>query len=87
MPSKRKNLAAKEREPDSVDIANVDDDTMLSTKQVLNITGMSLSMFKRKRSKGEIPEPHQISERRIGWTMRDDRGFVFGMGKALRGWP
>ena len=85
VPSKRRKLAAQEREPRPVDIANVDDDTMLSTKQVLNITGMSLSTFKRKRSKGEISEPYRISEWRIGWTMRDIRDFVSGMWKARRG--
>lgn len=60
-------------------------DKMLSTNDVLRITGMSLSTLKRKRSRGELPEPHQISERRIGWPMRDISGLVSDMRKARRG--
>lgn len=83
-PSKRAKPKPGAR-PDDAAIEDADDDTMLSTNEVLNITGMSLSTFKRKRKNGEMPEPHQISERRIGWTAGDIRRVVEDMRKARRG--
>lgn len=83
-PSKRNKPKPNPR-PNEEAIEDADDDTMLSAKEVLKITGMSMSTFKRKRKNGEMPEPHQISERRIGWTAGDIRKVVEDMRKARRG--
>ncbi len=70
---------------DAEEIDATPDDKMLSTSDVVRMTGMSLSTLKRKRAAGLLPAPFQISERRIGWQMRDIRTLLEQMHEDRRG--
>ena len=47
------------------------DDTMLRTKDVLRLMGVSLSTLKRMVTEGRFPKPLRLSPRRRGWPARD----------------
>ena len=55
------------------------DDTMLRTKDVLRITGLSLSTLKRMVIDERFPRPMRISPRRLGWPARDVRQWLEGL--------
>jgi len=48
-----------------------EDDDMLSPRDVVRITGLSLSTIKRMANDGRFPKPMRLSPRRIGWTARE----------------
>jgi prophage regulatory protein len=52
------------------------DDTMLSLKDVVRITGVSASTIKRRVQDGSFPEPKHISIRRIGWQAGDVKAWL-----------
>jgi prophage regulatory protein len=52
------------------------DDTMLRTRDVLRLTGLSLSTLKRMVVDGRFPKPVRLSPRRIGWPARDVRAWL-----------
>jgi predicted DNA-binding transcriptional regulator AlpA len=70
-------------EPDALDPDAIRDDQMLSTSDVLRMTGWSLTTFKRRRAVGAFPEPYQLGPRRIGWPMKEVRAVIEEM-KAAR---
>lgn len=68
--------APKDVPGDPNEIADTPDDKMVSPADVSRMTGWSLSTLKRKRAAGLLPKPYQVSERRIGWRMRDIRALL-----------
>ena len=58
------------------------DDTMLRTKDVLRITGLSLSTLKRMVADSRFPQPMRISPRRLGWPARDVKQWLDGLDAA-----
>ena len=52
------------------------DDTMLRTKDVLRLTGLSLSTLKRMVVDGRFAKPMRLSPRRIGWPARDVKAWL-----------
>lgn len=52
------------------------DDTMLRTKDVLRLTGVSLSSLKRMVLDHRFPTPMRLSPRRIGWPARDVKAWL-----------
>jgi prophage regulatory protein len=50
-----------------------EDDTMLSMKDVVRLTGLSTSTIKRMVSTGLFPKPLRPSPRRIGWPASEVR--------------
>jgi predicted DNA-binding transcriptional regulator AlpA len=53
-----------------------DDDTMLSSKDVVRITGVSLSTINRMAADGRFPQPMHLSPRRIGWPAREVKAWI-----------
>ena len=49
------------------------DDAMLSPRDVVRITGVSLATIKRMVTSKRFPDPLKLSPRRIGWTGKDVR--------------
>lgn len=49
------------------------DDAMLGPRDVVRITGISLSTIKRMVTSKRFPEPLKLSPRRIGWTGKEVR--------------
>ena len=47
------------------------DDTMLRTREVLRLMGVSLSTLKRMVVEGRFPKPLRLSSHRIGWPARE----------------
>ena len=47
------------------------DDAMLSPRDVVRVTGISLSTIKRMVNRGQFPQSLKISVRRIGWPAKD----------------
>ena len=47
------------------------DTTALSTREVMRLTGLSLSTLKRRVLDKSFPEPRRISTRRISWPASD----------------
>ena len=60
------------------------DDTMLRTKEVLRLIGVSELSLKRMVLDGRFPKPMRLSPRRIGWLARDVRAFIDGLDGARR---
>lgn len=52
------------------------DDTMLRTRDVLRLMGVSLSTLKRMVMDGRFAKPMRLSPRRIGWPARDVRAWL-----------
>ena len=52
------------------------DDTMLRAKDVVRLTGLSLSTLKRMAIDGRFAKPMRLSPRRIGWPARDVRAWL-----------
>ena len=52
------------------------DDTMLRTKDVLRLIGLSLSSLKRMVIDGRFPKPVRLSPRRLGWPARDVKAWL-----------
>jgi len=52
------------------------DDTMLRTKDVLRLMGVSLSSLKRMVLDGRFSKPMRLSPRRIGWPARDVKAWL-----------
>jgi predicted DNA-binding transcriptional regulator AlpA len=44
---------------------------ILSAKQAADLFGVSIATFRRGYWAGEIPAPIRLSERRLGWRIRD----------------
>ncbi len=60
------------------------DDTMLRTKEVLRLIGVSESSLKRMVLDGRFPRPCRLSPRRIGWPARDVKAWLEGLNGARR---
>jgi predicted DNA-binding transcriptional regulator AlpA len=60
------------------------DDTMLSAKDVVRLTGVSLATVKRMVIDGRFPVPLRPTPRRIGWPARDVRLWLEGLDGARR---
>jgi prophage regulatory protein len=58
------------------------DDTMLRSKEVLRLIGVSESSLKRMVLDGRFPKPMRLSPRRIGWPARDVRMWLDGLDGA-----
>jgi predicted DNA-binding transcriptional regulator AlpA len=52
------------------------DDDMLSPRDVVRITGLSLSTIKRMFNDGRFPKPLHLSPRRIGWPARQVKDWL-----------
>jgi prophage regulatory protein len=52
------------------------DDTMLRTKDVLRLMGLSRSTLKRMVIDGRFPKPMRLSPRRLGWPARDVKAWL-----------
>jgi predicted DNA-binding transcriptional regulator AlpA len=52
------------------------DDSMLSPKDVVRVTGLSLSTIKRRVADGTFPQPMRLSPRRIGWPAREVKAWL-----------
>ena len=52
------------------------DDTMLRAKDVVRLTGLSLSTLKRMVLDGRFVKPVRLSPRRIGWPARDVKAWL-----------
>jgi predicted DNA-binding transcriptional regulator AlpA len=44
---------------------------ILSAAQAAQLYGVSIATFRRLKSAGKLPPAIQLSERRIGWRVRD----------------
>jgi predicted DNA-binding transcriptional regulator AlpA len=60
------------------------DDTMLRAKDVVRLTGLSLSILMRMVLDGRFAKPMRLSPRRIGWLARDARAWLDGLDGARR---
>jgi prophage regulatory protein len=60
------------------------DDTMLSARDVVRLTGVSLATVKRMVLDGRFPKPMRLSPRRIGWPARDVKQWLDGLDGARR---
>jgi prophage regulatory protein len=58
------------------------DDTMLRAKDVVRLTGLSLSTLKRMVLDGRFAKPMRLSPRRIGWPARDVKAWLDGLDGA-----
>ena len=52
------------------------DDTMLRAKDVVRLTGLSLSTLKRMALDGRFAKPMRLSPHRIGWPAREVRAWL-----------
>jgi prophage regulatory protein len=53
-----------------------EDDTMLSPRDVVRLTGLSLSTIKRMFNDGRFPKPLHLSPRRIGWPAKQVKDWL-----------
>ena len=51
--------------------ANLTPERILSVAQGAQLYGISIATFRRLKRAGKLPPPLQLSERRIGWRVRD----------------
>jgi predicted DNA-binding transcriptional regulator AlpA len=51
--------------------ANLTSERILSVAQGAQLYGISIATFRRLKRAGKLPPPLQLSERRIGWRVRD----------------
>jgi predicted DNA-binding transcriptional regulator AlpA len=51
--------------------ADLTAERILSTAQAAQLRGVSVATFRRLVRAGKLPPPLQLSERRIGWRVRD----------------
>jgi len=51
--------------------ANLTLERILSVAQGAQLYGISIATFRRLKRAGKLPPPLQLSERRIGWRVRD----------------
>ena len=54
----------------------LDDTTLLSRKQVIEVTGLSRATIDRMRKDDDFPQPLQLSPRRVAWRAADVREWV-----------
>ena len=61
------------RTPPASDIlpAHLLPERILSVAQAAQLYGVSIATFRRLKRAGKLPPPIQLSERRIGWRVRD----------------
>jgi predicted DNA-binding transcriptional regulator AlpA len=52
------------------------DDDILSPRDVVRLTGLSLSTIKRMVNDGRFHKPMHLSPRRIGWPAREVKGWL-----------
>lgn len=52
------------------------DDTVLSPKDVVRLTGISLATIKRMLTDGRFPKPLRLSPRRIGWPAGEVKAWL-----------
>ncbi len=57
-----------DRDANLTDANQLDDDRMLKSKEVVSLTGLSLSTIKRLIKDGYFPRPTRLSPRRNGWN-------------------
>ena len=67
---------AAEQEPSAPEPEMPADDTMLRAKDVVRLTGLSLSTLKRMVISGSFVKPIRLSPRRVGWPARDVRAWL-----------
>jgi predicted DNA-binding transcriptional regulator AlpA len=73
---------AEPQEPSAPEPELPADDTMLSAKDVVRITGISLSTIKRMVLASRFPQPMRLSPRRLGWPARDVKAWLDGLDTA-----
>ena len=73
LPPHDNDTDAAEQEPSAPGPEMPGDDTMLRAKDVVRLTGLSLSTLKRMVVGGRFVKPVRLSPRRIGWPARDVR--------------
>ena len=49
----------------------LDQSRVLSARQAAEMFGVSIATFRRLHWSGKLPSPIQLSERRLGWRVRD----------------
>ena len=73
LPPSDDDADAAKQEPSEPEPELPADDTMLRAKDVVRLTGLSLSTIKRMVIDGRFAKPMRLSPRRIGWPTRDVR--------------
>jgi prophage regulatory protein len=61
------DLGDDDQAPAAEQVTTIDDDQMLRTREVLKLTGLSLSTLKRMVQAGRFPRPSRIATRRNAW--------------------
>lgn len=76
LPPNDDDAGTAEQEPSAPEPELPPDDTMLRARDVVRLTGLSLSTLKRMVIDKRFPTPMRLSPRRIGWPTRDVRTWL-----------
>jgi predicted DNA-binding transcriptional regulator AlpA len=61
---------------------SLEENRVLSAKQAADLFSISIATFRRLHWAGTIPPPVRLSERRIGWRVRDLLAYLDKRGDA-----